>query len=441
MRNAIAVLMVLAIPAASGSAGEVPFLGIAISDVPEVVARHLGVEAGVLVNNVLPESPAWKAGLQRHDVIVAGGGEKVDGPVGLKELILGRQPGDMLALKVRRGEKTLQMEVKLGAREAPSRPEEEKQKQEEKKQGFLGICFSPVPEVLAVHLGLEEGTGVIVDDVLEDSAAAKAGIEKSDVLVAVEGQEIRDPEELHRAIAARREGDRVALKLIHKGKKKDVEVTLGAAPEATDLPIPDFPLRRHFPEIEIPGLDFKVAPYFRGKIIIKDPDGKERVIEIPQVGDGLKDLQRKLEKEYEKHLKTVPGDLHRRIKRLLEELEDKDLDIDLDKFLPGGLKDRVEIKTQGSVVAVTRVIDGGYDITIRQEDGRRTVTVKKDGKTLAADLPLDRLESLPEEARERVRKLEDTLPESYRGPAPDGDKKKSDSPEKPAADADKGIRV
>jgi hypothetical protein len=52
-----------------------------------------------------------------------------------------------------------------------------------------------------------------------------------------------------------------------------------------------------------------------------------------------------------------------------------------------------------------RVNDGVYDITIRDEDGMRTVDAKKDGKTIAESLPFAQVKDLPEDVRAKVEEV------------------------------------
>lgn len=379
-------------------ARELPFLGVSTVDVPEVLASHLDIEGGALVEDVLPGSPADAAGLKRHDVVVAAASEDVDDADSLTRIILRHKSGDTVLLRVRRGQKTVELEAKLGSRET-------QEAEVEKRRGFLGVRYRPVPPVLAVHIGLEKGVGVVLDDVLEDSAAALAGIEETDVLVAVGGDEITEPGDLHRLMGRYEEGEDVKLKLIHRGKEKEVTVTLGAVPDDFEPTVLEWDVEDPF---KIPHLDFRPVPHFRGKIIVKGPDGREHVIEIPEIRGKLRGFQRELEKGFEEYFDKVPGDVHKRIQKLLDELDAKDWrdrSLDIEKIFPkGGFR----LKGSEKLVMVTRLIEDGYDVTLRQEDGQRTVTVKKDGETLAEDLPLDKLDSLPDDAREKVRKLEES---------------------------------
>lgn len=88
----------------------------------------------------------------------------------------------------------------------------------------LGVEVATEP--LAVG---DQTSGAVVMRVASDSAAAAAGFEVGDVIVAVDGEAVATSDALAAAIAARRPGDRVALTVLRGEAELSVEVTLGAA--------------------------------------------------------------------------------------------------------------------------------------------------------------------------------------------------------------------
>jgi serine protease Do len=83
---------------------------------------------------------------------------------------------------------------------------------------FLGVSTSP---------GVA-GRGVVVQDVVEDSPAERAGLEPGDVILSVGGTSVSDPEELRDAIAGHKAGDEVDLAFRRDGETRTVKVTLAA---------------------------------------------------------------------------------------------------------------------------------------------------------------------------------------------------------------------
>lgn len=95
---------------------------------------------------------------------------------------------------------------------------------------FLGIVSAEVPAILADHLNLKCGEGVVVRSLVPDGPAAKAGIAVNDVITHVAGQAIGSPAEITQRITTLQVGETLALNLIHKGKASQLDVVLGIKP-------------------------------------------------------------------------------------------------------------------------------------------------------------------------------------------------------------------
>jgi hypothetical protein len=99
--------------------------------------------------------------------------------------------------------------------------------EEGKEQTWLGVGLSEPDEALVSQLGLKDGAGLVVTYVAEDSPAAKAGLQKNDILLELEGQTLVLPAQLQKLVQARKEGSKVTLKLLRGGKRESVTATLG----------------------------------------------------------------------------------------------------------------------------------------------------------------------------------------------------------------------
>lgn len=113
-------------------------------------------------------------------------------------------------------------EIKLPPAEAPA---------VKSQVPFLGVVSGEVPEMLAVHLDLKAGEGIIVRSLVPDGPAAKSGITVNDVITEVAGQTVGSPTDMSREISTHKPGDTVTLHLIHKGKPTTLDVSLGVKPE------------------------------------------------------------------------------------------------------------------------------------------------------------------------------------------------------------------
>lgn len=94
-------------------------------------------------------------------------------------------------------------------------------------RGYLGVQISPVSEDVATALGLEAASGAMVMAVTDDTPAAKAGLKKGDIIVAVDQSDVRDPRDLTRLIAGDAPGAKVELRLLRAGQPTTISVTLG----------------------------------------------------------------------------------------------------------------------------------------------------------------------------------------------------------------------
>lgn len=96
----------------------------------------------------------------------------------------------------------------------------------EPQRGYLGVSIAEMTEDLANQVGMDQIKGVYLASVLEDGAAASAGIEEGSVVLSVEGQEVNSPSELMGKVAQYRPGEIVNLLVYEDGKQKDISITL-----------------------------------------------------------------------------------------------------------------------------------------------------------------------------------------------------------------------
>lgn len=107
------------------------------------------------------------------------------------------------------------------------------------QRGYLGVNIDELKPDVAEALGLKkEQRGVIITNLPKDSPAAKAGLERSDVIIAIEGHAITTPQDLRNRVAARAPGSEVELRVLRDGKERTLKAKLGtlsAAQAATEF--------------------------------------------------------------------------------------------------------------------------------------------------------------------------------------------------------------
>jgi len=177
-------------------------------------------DGGLVVESVEDGFTGSTAGLKAGDKITHLNGKELktleDVQGELKKLV----DGDKLVIAFSRGEEKVTVSVlgahgKGGAKVLASESVKPKPKEEpkpaEKKPGFLGVSV------------VEDAHGVVVDDVVADTAAAAAGLKKGDLVRKVNGKEIADVDALKGLLGGIKAGDKVSLELLREGKPVEVK--------------------------------------------------------------------------------------------------------------------------------------------------------------------------------------------------------------------------
>ena len=100
-------------------------------------------------------------------------------------------------------------------------------------RGHLGVAIQSVDADMAKAFGLNQGGGALVADVTPGSPAAKAGIERGDVILELNGKTVNEPDDLSLHIAETTPGSTVHLRISRNGQTRDVSVTLDELSETT----------------------------------------------------------------------------------------------------------------------------------------------------------------------------------------------------------------
>jgi len=102
-------------------------------------------------------------------------------------------------------------------------------------RGWLGVQIQKVTEDIADAMGLDKGTGALVNAVIPDSPAAKSGLKQGDVIRSVNGKAVDGPRDLARMIAQEPAGSDVELQLWRDGGSREVKVGIGEMPPRQQL--------------------------------------------------------------------------------------------------------------------------------------------------------------------------------------------------------------
>ena len=211
-------------------------------------------DKGVEIQNVTKESGAAKAGLKEGDVITKIDDKNIGSPDELTKAIRSHKPGDKVTVTYLRDDKEQKVTAELG-----------------KTKGVNVYGFAPqmdlgnmnfdykMPDIFngntpgvtmprrgyawstsGPKLGLsvqdtDDGKGVKVIDVDDESNAEKAGIKEDDIITSVDGKAVNSADEVAKIIKESKDKPSVMLKLTRAGKTQSIEVKIPRKLKTADL--------------------------------------------------------------------------------------------------------------------------------------------------------------------------------------------------------------
>ena len=229
---------------------------------------------GVAVEKVMENSPAGAAGIKDGDVILRFNGEEITSARKLTRLVGEVDPDHQVKLTVSRngseqeitatigkrptptfgeGNFKFEMPAPMGKFEMPELKGLEKLKDLPMLKDFpkdgpgvwtspdgnskvftwrsgegriIGVGVTPLTDQLAKHFNVEDG--LLINEVRENSAAARAGLKAGDIIVEANGKAVKNDLDLVREVNSKKEGD-VQLTIVRDRKRQTISVT----PEAS----------------------------------------------------------------------------------------------------------------------------------------------------------------------------------------------------------------
>ncbi|MGD2109571.1 MAG: PDZ domain-containing protein [Phycisphaerae bacterium] len=362
------------------------WLGVSIGNVPEeLVDRYDDADEGVIILEVVEDSPADDAGLRTHDIILEVDDDDVDASVQKAvELIKKHGPGDKIEIEVLREGKENDFVVKLGDRSAGllafgegarddgdddefdddfddeddvvffsgDDDDDEDVKFIRAGRGWLGVSIDNVPESLATQLDIED-RGVLVIDVVDGSPADRGGLKVYDIILSVDDDDVGgDTGRAVDLIKARKPGDEVDIVVLRGGDEKELEVELGTRPDELSWTMKHG--QRPVAEVEE-----KIRT--RGKILKKGEGGKWIMKDLGEL-DELEDLpfniKRFVPKSGKHSIKISADDEHENVS--------------------------VSVERDGNVIVVAREDGGEITVTRVDDDGKKKTVVYEDEDELRA---------------------------------------------------------
>ncbi|AOW14609.1 peptidase [Hydrogenophaga crassostreae] len=197
-------------------------LGVTIQDVNQTLAEsfHLDKPQGALVSSLQPGGPAEKAGLKVGDVILRLNGKELVASADLPALIGQSLPGEKVALGIWRDGKTMDLDAKLG--DADDKAAVVAKADAADNKGRLGLALRPLEPQEQRQAGVAGG---LVVEGIQQGPAALAGVQKGDLLLAVNGSPVKDVAQVKAALDHAKKS--LALLIQRDGEQIFVPVRLG----------------------------------------------------------------------------------------------------------------------------------------------------------------------------------------------------------------------
>jgi len=175
------------------------FMGVGLEEIKPDLAEQFGTTHGALVTDVNPDTPAEKAGLKSGDVITKLDGKPVDDPASLRLAVSEMAPGTSVNLEYLRDGKSATVTLKLADRSSSSLAQNDRNGAEGKNEGVLnGVTVGDITPEIREQLGIPPGSnirGAVITDVDPDSASAKQGLSKGDVIMDLNRRPVHNADE------------------------------------------------------------------------------------------------------------------------------------------------------------------------------------------------------------------------------------------------------
>ncbi|MDI6779145.1 MAG: Do family serine endopeptidase [Bacteroidota bacterium] len=200
------------------------YLGVQIRAIDETDAKAFKLEktTGVLINNVIKDGAAEKAGLKAGDIILEIDGKEMKAPNQVQSYIATKHPGDVVEIKLNRDGKKIEKKVKLAARTGDDEVITAKEEKTEKKKddqetissvNFEKLGFSVRTLSSKEKKDLKVDSGVLVANIKRNSDAAQRGLAQSDVILEINRQPVSSAKEVKEIIEKSKPGDSILLRV------------------------------------------------------------------------------------------------------------------------------------------------------------------------------------------------------------------------------------
>lgn len=268
-------------------------MGVVLDSINPHLRDDLKITSGVLVQEVLPDSPASRAGIREGDIILSMDGVAIDSPRDVREILRNQEEEKELGLEVLRDGKKLNIKMT---------PEKRTTHVFRTFGGkYIGVQLQELDADLATYFKVDPGAGVLVTRVEEGTPAEKAGIRSGDVITAFNGKKVSSSEDIREGLNGMKNEESASLTVVRNGKEMQLQVT---------------PVQRAMPDFHaIPGMR-----HFEWKGMENLPETDELMENLQDEMEQLKEQMKELKLQKE-DLESIREDVTKEMEELRRELE------------------------------------------------------------------------------------------------------------------------
>jgi len=210
------------------------WLGVSVQELTPSLRETMkvGNRTGLLITDVVRNSPADDANLREEDVLLSFDGKAVEKADDFTQLVRNTPPDKKVKVKIMRNGEERELEVTIGARRSESSARSFSWSGSGHSpdvfwvgdRAHLGVQVQDLNRDLAPYFKVEEKSGVLVLSVSDASPAEKAGLKAGDVITRLGDEKITDADDLVTALRDYEGGDKAKVEYVRQGKSANVEV-------------------------------------------------------------------------------------------------------------------------------------------------------------------------------------------------------------------------
>ncbi len=192
-------------------------MGVFLDELRSQKFSNLKETHGVLVKKVSDSSPAEKAGLREKDIILELDGDKVYTVDQVKKMLSNYKPMQKIKIKYIRNGDIENTRIKLAEKKSP----------EINKRAYLGVYLEEIDDNIRKQLEFDENYGILLDDIVKDSPADKAGLKEEDILLKFNSEKVYTVDQLINMLNNFEPEQKIKLQIFRNNKTHKISLILG----------------------------------------------------------------------------------------------------------------------------------------------------------------------------------------------------------------------